>query len=183
MHTIIISLLTYIPSALPCCSILMSFDFSIIVQGVVLLKSVGLVFEFAAFLWLRRVEPDTPRPFRVAGGWYGAVGITLPVMALLVFTFVTADWKALLVTGVCNVAFVISYYLRKHFGPEPKQKHVVVKFEKFSDHRGVSSSYQQSDYGSGSSAITVSYQPIPFVLDGAPSPLASPSPHPPSVLA
>jgi len=49
------------------------------------LYSLALLVELGAFLWLRRREPDLPRPYRVPGGRAGAVAAAvLPTLCALV---------------------------------------------------------------------------------------------------
>ena len=57
------------------------------------LYSLSLVVELAAFIWLRVVEPDLPRPWRVPGGFAGA---TLVIVFPALFTLgavATAGWR------------------------------------------------------------------------------------------
>lgn len=49
----------------------------------VLLTGLSVMLEFAAFLALRRREPELARPFRVPGGWAGAIGVCVFPVALM----------------------------------------------------------------------------------------------------
>jgi hypothetical protein len=46
------------------------------------MRVVNLLLEYAALIRLKYTEPDTPRPFVVPGGLWGAWLIVLPTAAL-----------------------------------------------------------------------------------------------------
>jgi amino acid transporter len=52
----------------------------------VLLTGLSILLEFAALVALRLREPELVRPFRVPGGIFGAVAISVPPIALMVAT-------------------------------------------------------------------------------------------------
>ena len=92
---------------------LLFFDFDVLVEIDVLLASVKLLFEFAAFLWFRYKEPDRPRPFKVPGGWLGVALITIPKVSLLLFTLFSASWHSWLMLGGVNIFGVVFYVVTK----------------------------------------------------------------------
>ncbi len=68
------------------------FSFKDLIVLNVWLYSLSLMVELAAFLWLRRVAPDLPRPWRVPGGW-GAAFVVAGLPALFVVAaMATAGW-------------------------------------------------------------------------------------------
>ena len=57
-----------------------ALDFITLLDADIVLGLGGLLLEFAAFLVLRAKYPQMDRPYRVPGGWFGAILITaLPV--------------------------------------------------------------------------------------------------------
>jgi amino acid transporter len=68
------------------------FSFKDLIVLNIWLYSLSLIVELAAFLWLRRVAPDLPRPWRVPGGW-GAATVVAGLPALFVAAaMATAGW-------------------------------------------------------------------------------------------
>ena len=68
------------------------FSFRDLVVLNVWLYSLSLVVELAAFMHLRRAEPGMPRPWRVPGGWLGAVTVTVIPSLLGGLAMATAGW-------------------------------------------------------------------------------------------
>jgi len=73
----------------------------------VLLYSAALSLEFVALIALRLRAPEMSRPFRIPGGWFGVIVITLAPMCcavLLLVTSVTGEnanpRQAMVVVGV-----------------------------------------------------------------------------------
>jgi amino acid transporter len=52
----------------------------------VLLTGLSILLEFGALIALRIREPQLPRPYRIPGGLFAAIGISLPPSALLVLS-------------------------------------------------------------------------------------------------
>jgi len=69
----------------------------------ILLYGASLVLEFAALAVLRFREPELPRPFRVPGGWFGAIAIGIPPALLLGFSVVRSEHESIL--GMSSFAF------------------------------------------------------------------------------
>jgi amino acid transporter len=69
-----------------------AFSFKELIVLNVWLYSVTLLIELAAFLTLRVREPALPRPWRVPGGWPGAVAVTAPPSLFALAAMATAGW-------------------------------------------------------------------------------------------
>ena len=69
----------------------------------ILLYGASLVLEFAALAVLRFREPELPRPFRVPGGWFGAIAIGIPPALLLGFSVARSQHESIL--GMSSFAF------------------------------------------------------------------------------
>jgi amino acid transporter len=68
------------------------FSFKELIVLNVWLYSVTLLIELAAFLALRARAPELARPWRVPGGWTGALAVTVPPSVFAVLAMVTAGW-------------------------------------------------------------------------------------------
>ncbi|MGH7310788.1 MAG: APC family permease, partial [Candidatus Rokuibacteriota bacterium] len=68
------------------------FSFKDLIVLNVWLYSLSLMVELAAFLWLRRVAPDLPRPWRVPGGWGAAFVVAGLPGLFVVAAMATAGW-------------------------------------------------------------------------------------------
>jgi amino acid transporter len=69
----------------------------------ILIYGSSLVLEFIALIVLRYREPELPRPFRVPGGWFGAIAIGIPPTLLLGFSVIRSEHEAIL--GMSSFAF------------------------------------------------------------------------------
>jgi amino acid transporter len=69
-----------------------AFSFKELIVLNVWLYSVTLLVELAAFLTLRARAPELRRPWRVPGGWAGAVGVTMPPSLFALAAMATAGW-------------------------------------------------------------------------------------------
>lgn len=69
-----------------------AFSFRELIIVNVWLYSLTLLIELAAFLWLRAVAPDLPRPWRVPGGFAGAVIVVVFPTIFMLGAIVTAGW-------------------------------------------------------------------------------------------
>lgn len=86
-------------------------NFSEVVDMLNLLFCFGQAIEFFAFLHLRRVKPDMPRPYRINIGYYGmCVILSFPLLFILVIIYFSS--LASFVVSVSLACFgVILYYL------------------------------------------------------------------------
>ena len=73
-------------------AIFAAFSFKDLVVLNVWLYSLSLIVELGAFLWLRHAEPALSRPWRVPGGWPGAVTVVAVPVALSLAAMATAGW-------------------------------------------------------------------------------------------
>ena len=60
-------------------------SFQELVKFDVLIYASGLILEFAALLWLRKKEPELPRPFQIPGGWPTLMFIAVAPMTMVAF--------------------------------------------------------------------------------------------------
>ncbi|RLN42455.1 putative polyamine transporter [Panicum miliaceum] len=89
------------------------FSFNSIVAAANFLYSLGMLLEFAAFIWLRARRPDLPRPYRVPARLPGAVALCLVPSAFLVFVMAIAGWKVYAISAAFTAAGVGVYYLMR----------------------------------------------------------------------
>lgn len=78
-------------------AIVSNMESPILLQLSVFLTCVTLVLTYSAFLYLRWSEPDARRPYKVPGGWFGAIAICTPPAAciiILCIVFPLAVWIA-----------------------------------------------------------------------------------------
>ena len=68
------------------------FSFKELIVLNVWLYSLSLLVELAAFLWLRVHEPDLPRPWRMPGGFGGAVAAVVFPALFTLAALATAGW-------------------------------------------------------------------------------------------
>src|SRR5207247_3240425 len=68
------------------------FSFKVLIVPTVWLYSLSLRVELAAFLWLRVHEPALPRPWRVPGGFGGAVAVVVFPALFMLAALATAGW-------------------------------------------------------------------------------------------
>jgi amino acid transporter len=69
----------------------------------ILVYGSSLFLEFVALAVLRFTEPNLKRPFKVPGGFFGAIAIGIPPMLLLGFSVVRSEHEAIL--GMSSFAF------------------------------------------------------------------------------
>ncbi|KAK4482927.1 hypothetical protein RD792_010100 [Penstemon davidsonii] len=85
-----------------------------IVASANFLYSLGMLLEFASFLWLRRKMPQKERPYKVPLSMPFLVAMCLIPSGFLVFIMVIANKIVYLVSGVMTVAGVGWYFLMKY---------------------------------------------------------------------
>ncbi len=86
-----------------CWAMCLDLGFARLVTIDILLYGFSLSLEFVALIVLRFREPNLARPFRVPGGWFGAIAIGIPPMLLLGFAVLRADHESIL--GMSSFAF------------------------------------------------------------------------------
>jgi amino acid transporter len=93
-------------------------SFSKLVMLDVLLTGLSILLEFASLVALRIREPLLSRPYRVPGGLWGAIGIGIPPLVLLVLTVIRNQAEPIgpinaLELGAILVGLgVVAYFLR-----------------------------------------------------------------------
>jgi amino acid transporter len=79
----------------------------------------ALVLEFISLLIMRVRRPDSPRGFRIPGGWWGLsyVCLTFSFAALVLLVVTLREWRSypgqLLVVGITIVCGVLLYFARR----------------------------------------------------------------------
>jgi amino acid transporter len=86
-----------------------AFSFKDLIVLNIWLYSLSLIVELAAFLWLRRVEPRLPRPWRVPGGWPGALAVAVVPSVLALVAMATAGWLNTLAGVVAALTGPLAY--------------------------------------------------------------------------
>jgi amino acid transporter len=98
----------------------------------IMIYGVSLTLEFVALIVLRVREPELKRPFRVPGGWFGAIAVGIPPTLLLGFAVlnseheailgISAFWFGFIVMGAGVVAYAINHLVKPGgwARPEPK---------------------------------------------------------------
>ena len=71
-----------------------------------------MFFEYAAFLHLRWAQPNRDRPFKVPGGWFGALLVVGSPCACALGAIVTSGWQVVVVGLCAEVLIVGAFYVR-----------------------------------------------------------------------
>ncbi|KAK3026365.1 hypothetical protein RJ639_040454 [Escallonia herrerae] len=87
--------------------------FTDIISSANFLYSLGMLLEFASFLWLRRKHPAMKRPYRVPMRLPGLVIMCLIPSGFLIFIMVIATKIVYLVSGLMTVGAIGWYFLIK----------------------------------------------------------------------
>lgn len=85
-------------------------SFSDIIASANFLYSLGMILEFASFLWLRKKHPRLKRPYRVPMGIPGLIGMCLVPSGFLIFVMVLASWKVFVISIGLTFAGIGAYY-------------------------------------------------------------------------
>jgi amino acid transporter len=98
----------------------------------IMIYGASLVLEFVALVVLRLREPELKRPFRVPGGWFGAIAVGIPPTLLLGFAVVNSEheailgmnafWFGLILIGAGVVVYAISHAVKPSGWAEPEPK-------------------------------------------------------------
>uniref|UniRef100_A0A5B7BAN8 Polyamine transporter n=1 Tax=Davidia involucrata TaxID=16924 RepID=A0A5B7BAN8_DAVIN len=88
-------------------------DFTDIISSANFLYSLGMLLEFASFVWLRRKFPAMKRPYRVPMRLPGLVVMCLIPSGFLVFIMAIATKIVYLVSGLMTLAGIGWYFLLK----------------------------------------------------------------------
>ncbi|KAL3609054.1 hypothetical protein D5086_000074 [Populus alba] len=88
-------------------------DFADIISSVNFLYSLGMLLEFASFLWLRREMPSIDRPFRVPMGMPGLIIMCLIPSVFLVYVMAVATRTVYMVSFILTVLGILWYFFMK----------------------------------------------------------------------
>ncbi|XP_021606565.1 probable polyamine transporter At3g13620 isoform X1 [Manihot esculenta] len=86
-------------------------DFTDIISSVNFLYCLGMLLEFATFLWLRKKLPNIKRPFRVPMGSPGLVIMCLIPCGFLVYVMAVATTTVYLVSAILTFLSIVWYFL------------------------------------------------------------------------
>ncbi|XVF04555.1 hypothetical protein REPUB_Repub05bG0093700 [Reevesia pubescens] len=90
-------------------------NFADLISSVNFLYSLGMLLEFASFLWLRRKLPTIKRPFKVPMELPGLIVMCLIPSGFLVYVMSVATGTVLLVTSIVTVLTIVWYFVMKFF--------------------------------------------------------------------
>ncbi|CAL9083629.1 unnamed protein product [Musa acuminata var. zebrina] len=85
-------------------------SFNDIINSANFLYGLGMLMEFAAFLWLRKKEPNLKRPYRVPMRLPGLVLLCLVPSAFLIFVMAIASWKVFAICAALTALGIAVYY-------------------------------------------------------------------------
>jgi amino acid transporter len=85
------------------------FSFKELIVLNVWLYSLSLLVELAAFVRLRVSEPDMPRPWRVPGGFPGAITVAAFPLFFCVGAIATAGWTNTIAGAVAALTGPLAY--------------------------------------------------------------------------
>ncbi|GAA0147287.1 hypothetical protein Leryth_003898 [Lithospermum erythrorhizon] len=88
-------------------------SFSDIVASVNFLYSLGMLLEFASFLWLRRKMPKAVRPYKIPFSMPGLAVMCIIPSGFLVYVLTVASTNVYLVSGLLTLLAVVWYFLMK----------------------------------------------------------------------
>jgi amino acid transporter len=95
-----------------------SLNFTTLIDSDVVLTLFALLLEFVSLLVLRYKYPNMKRPFKIKGGWWGAIGVcitpTLLTLWMLQSTFTSEPMAFWLGIGLASFG-ATSYFLLKTF--------------------------------------------------------------------
>jgi amino acid transporter len=92
----------------------MMFNFDTLVTTQILFALVGLCLQFSAFIRLKYTSPDSPRPYAVPGGVWGAWALSLPffcLAALIAFSNVTGGLQNWVSFAVVLVITIVAFFV------------------------------------------------------------------------
>ncbi|KNA22681.1 hypothetical protein SOVF_031990 [Spinacia oleracea] len=88
-------------------------NFTDIISSVNFLYSLGMLLEFASFLWLRRKMPAVKRPYRVPLEMVGLVIMCFIPSVFLVYVMVVANRTVFFVSALLTLLGILWYFLMK----------------------------------------------------------------------
>lgn len=103
--------------------------FTDIISSANFLYSLGMLLEFASFIWLRRKLPALKRPYRVPLKLPGLVVMCLIPSVFLIFVMAIATKTVYLISGVMTLGGIGWYYLMKFCKSKKLFKFSVIEIE------------------------------------------------------
>lgn len=88
--------------------------FEEIVEFLNFLYCIGMLLEFAAFLWLRWSQPELLRPYRVPLGFMGATLMSMPATTLLICVMCFATWRTIVISIGLIILGFFTYPFLEH---------------------------------------------------------------------
>jgi amino acid transporter len=98
----------------------------------IMIYGASLTLEFVALIVLRIREPELKRPFRVPGGWFGAIAVGIPPTLLLGFAIANSEheailgmsafWFGLILIGAGVVAYAVNHAVKPAGWARPEAK-------------------------------------------------------------
>ncbi|OWM73401.1 hypothetical protein CDL15_Pgr026500 [Punica granatum] len=88
-------------------------NFTDIISSVNFLYSLGMLLEFASFLWLRRKLPTIKRPFKVPIGMMGLVIMCLVPSGFLIYVMTVAPIAACVLSALLTLLGIMWYFFMK----------------------------------------------------------------------
>ncbi|CAO2837164.1 unnamed protein product [Amaranthus hypochondriacus] len=89
-------------------------DFIDIISSVNFLYSLGMLLEFASFLWLRRKMPTIKRPYRVPLEMLGLVIMCLIPSGFLIYVMVVANSTVFIVSSLLTLIGILWYFVMQY---------------------------------------------------------------------
>ncbi|KAG0573587.1 hypothetical protein KC19_VG191100 [Ceratodon purpureus] len=89
-------------------------SFQEIVEFLNFLYCIGMLLEFAAFVWLRWSQPNLVRPYRVPLGTIGVTIMSIPATSLLVLVMCYASWNTVVISCGLLILGLLAYPLLQH---------------------------------------------------------------------
>jgi amino acid transporter len=106
-----------------------AFSFKDLIVLNIWLYSLALLVELAAFLVLRARAADLARPWRVPGGWPGAVAVTVPPALFALAAMATAGWIDTLAGVLVALSGPLVWVLGRRFSSMTAARHGSVASE------------------------------------------------------
>eukprot|EP01038_Epipyxis_sp_PR26KG_P008883 gene8883-11982_t len=89
-------------------------SFAEVIDVLNLLFCYGQAIEFCAFLHLRRVKPDMPRPYQVGIGFYGMCVVLSFPLAFIIVILYFSSLQSLVLSMISALSGIVVYYLLEY---------------------------------------------------------------------
>jgi amino acid transporter len=101
-------------------ALLIPFSFQDLIEVDMFLYAAALIMEFAALIWLRIKDPEMVRPYRIPFGLTGAIAISVPPIALCLFSIALSSAATKYVGLVAIAIGLLVYYLQTKSSAAPE---------------------------------------------------------------